>query len=399
MKILITTDVYSPVINGVVTSIVNLKRELEKFGHEVRVLTLSNEIKSYIEQDVTYISSLGVGKIYPGARVTISKKCKYLKELMEWRPDVIHSQCEFSTFRLAKHLAKSLHVPIIHTYHTVYEDYTHYFSPKQSWGKAMVAFFSKKVLKHATTVIAPTEKVSTLLQGYGVKRPIKVIPTGIDLSSYKQGNAMQARKDVRNQLNIPEKNRVLIFVGRLAKEKNLEEVLSNFSRVKLEDMSLLIVGDGPHRQALEEYARKLNIEDNVIFTGMVDPKELPPYYQAADIFVSASNSETQGLTYIEALASGLPALCRKDPCLTNVIVDGTNGGLFETFEEFERHLEKMLCDQEEYRYLSIHAKKKAYENYSSTAFAKSLESVYYDAIELFHPTENVFYVNNSGINQ
>ncbi|MDL4842591.1 glycosyltransferase family 4 protein [Aquibacillus rhizosphaerae] len=388
MKILITTELYSPVINGVVTSIVNLKKELQKSGHEVRVLTLSNEIKSYVTNEVTYIGSLGVGKIYPGARVTILKNCKYLKELMEWCPDIIHSQCEFSTFRLAKHLAKTLRIPIIHTYHTVYEDYTHYFSPNQKWGKAAVAFFSKKVLKHATNVIAPTEKVSTLLQGYGVKQPIKVIPTGIDLSSYKPSNSIQVRNNLRNQLNIPVEDHLLIFVGRLAKEKKLEEVLSNFSRVTLENISLLIVGDGPHRQYLEEYARKLNIEDKVIFTGMVPPQELPPYYQSADIFVSASNSETQGLTYIEALASGLPALCRKDPCLTNVVENGSNGWLFETFDEFERYLEKMLLDQNEYKHLSFHAIKKAYDYYSSTVFAKNLEHVYDDAIVLYQQNEN-----------
>ncbi|KAB8130731.1 glycosyltransferase family 4 protein [Gracilibacillus oryzae] len=400
MKILITTEWYSPVINGVVTSIVNLKKELEKLGHEVRVLTLSDEAKSYVKDDVTYISSLGVGKIYPGARVTLFKNYKYLQQLIDWRPDVIHSQCEFSTFRLAKHLAKCLRIPIIHTYHTVYEDYTHYFSPNQKWGKAMVAIFSRKVLKNATYVIAPTEKVSNLLQDYGVKQPIKVIPTGIDLSSYQQFKTDQTRNTIRKQLNIPEQDNLLIFVGRLAKEKNLEEILSYFSQIDNKNMSLLIVGDGPQRQHLEKYAKKLNIENKVIFTGMVPPKDIPSYYRTADVFVSASNSETQGLTYIEALASGLPALCRKDPCLESVVENGVNGWLFETFREFEHYMKNIFEEQTVYKELSANAEKTAYDNYSSVAFAKNIEDTYYDAISLYnHPKKDIVYFNHSGINQ
>ncbi|WP_080843873.1 glycosyltransferase family 4 protein [Cytobacillus gottheilii] len=400
MKILITTECYSPVINGVVTSIVNLKKELEKSGHEVRVLTLSNEAKSHIKDDVTYISSLGIDKIYPGARVTFFKNYKYLQQIIDWRPDVIHTQCEFSTFRLAKYISKYLRIPVVHTYHTVYEDYTHYFSPNQKWGKAMVALFSRKVLKNASYVIAPTEKVSSLLKGYGVKQPINVIPTGIDLSAYMHNKSKQTRNEIRQALQISEQDHVLIFVGRLAKEKNLEEVLSYFSQIERKNMKLLIVGDGPHRQQLEKYARKLDIENEVTFTGMVAPQDIPSYYQAADLFVSASNSETQGLTYIEALASGLPALCKKDPCLENVVENGVNGWLFETFSEFERYMTAIFSDDCAYKKLSANAEKKAFDHYSSAAFANHVESVYHHAISLYHPPRrDLVYLNHSEWNQ
>ncbi|KAB2332550.1 glycosyltransferase family 4 protein [Bacillus mesophilum] len=400
MKILITTECYSPVINGVVTSIVNLKKELEKAGHEVRVLTLSDQAKSYKADDVTYISSLGIDKIYPGARITLFKNYKYLQQLIDWRPDVIHTQCEFSTFRLAKYIAKCLRIPIVHTYHTVYEDYTHYFSPNQKWGKAMVALFSRKVLKNASYVIAPTEKVSTLLKGYRVTQPIKVIPTGIDLSSYTQNKFIENKNKIRETLQIPKQSRVLVFVGRLAKEKNLEEILSYFSQIDNQNLSLLIVGDGPHRQFLEKYVRKLNIEHKVIFTGMVVPKDVPAYYQAADLFVSASNSETQGLTYIEALASGLPALCKKDACLENVVDNGVNGWLFETFSEFEHYMNDIFIDPNEYKKLSANAEKKAFDRYSSVSFAKHVESVYDHAISFYqNPRKDLVYLNQSEWNQ
>ena len=128
MKILITNEWYTPTINGVVISIVTLEKELKKLGHDVRILTLSNGIKSYKRDHVIYIRSIGAEKIYPGARIAFSKDNQYIEEIIEWKPDIIHTQCEFSTFRIAKHIAKKCAIPIVHTYHTVYEDYTHYFS-------------------------------------------------------------------------------------------------------------------------------------------------------------------------------------------------------------------------------------------------------------------------------
>ena len=123
MRVLITTDWYEPVINGVVTSVMNLSRQLRERGHEVKILTLSRTFHSYIEGDVVYAGSIGLGCIYPQARLKIPKAAgDYMEMLLEWKPDIVHSQCEFSTFFLAKRIASELHVPIVHTYHTVYEE-------------------------------------------------------------------------------------------------------------------------------------------------------------------------------------------------------------------------------------------------------------------------------------
>ena len=138
MKILITTDWYEPVVNGVVTSVLNLTKQLKEKGHEVKILTLSKTCHTYIEGDVIYVGSVGVGLIYPEARLKVAVIRQIIKGLIDWKPDIIHSQCEFSTFFMAKRIAEELQIPIIHTYHTVYEDYTHYFSPNVVWGKAIV---------------------------------------------------------------------------------------------------------------------------------------------------------------------------------------------------------------------------------------------------------------------
>ncbi|OJF91530.1 glycosyltransferase family 4 protein [Alkalibacterium sp. 20] len=384
MKILITTDQYAPDINGVVTSVVNLQNELQKLGHEVRILTLSGNRKSSHKDEVIYIGSTGVGKIYPKARLALSIHEEYIQELVGWHPDIIHSQCEFSTFLMAQRIAKDVNIPIIHTYHTLYEDYTHYFSPNKKWGKKMVAILTKKVLTQSNCVIAPTDKVRSLLLEYGVKQEIQVVPTGIDLERVKIQLGNTEKEGLRSKVGIPSNDRVLIYVGRLAKEKNLEEILLFFSQLNRQNITLLIVGDGPHRAALEERVMELGISNQVIFTGMICSQEVSSYYQLGDLFVSASNSETQGLTYIEALANGVPALCRKDPCLENVIVDGVNGWEYQSFEQFREKLNTILDDEVLQERVSKNARDSMRYNYSSTEFAKKVEQIYQNTINRHH---------------
>ena len=132
MKILLTTDWYTPAVNGVVTSVQNLRKGLEDRGHEVRILTLSRSSYSHIQNGVYYLRSMGVGAVYPKARLGVPLQKQIIKELLSWRPDIVHSNCEFSTFPAACYIAEKADAPLLHTYHTVYEHYTHYFSPSQA---------------------------------------------------------------------------------------------------------------------------------------------------------------------------------------------------------------------------------------------------------------------------
>lgn len=386
MKILITTEWYAPVINGVVTSVLNLQRELEKMGHEVKILTLSDGGHSYTEGNVTYIASIGAEKIYPNARLAVSFRNEEIENLIAWHPDVIHTQCEFSTFFIAKRIAGKLNIPIVHTYHTVYEDYTHYFSPVKKWGRAAVSLFSKKVLSAVDCVVAPTEKVRRILQGYEVTEPIRVIPTGIDMKKYQNVLTESERINLRLKLGIPVMAPVAVFVGRLAQEKNLEEILGMISKMekeKLPNFRLLIVGDGPYRQQLEDYAEEYGVRESVIFTGMVSPEEVYQYYQVGDVFVSASTSETQGLTYVEALANGLPALCRKDECLDGVIENGRNGWQYTDADDFLEKLYVLLDFEQEIKRLKMaeYAKNSVYQRYSAEQFAANLAEVYQQVLK------------------
>lgn len=375
MKILITTDWYSPVINGVVTSVLNLKRELEERGHEVRVLTLAIDGHHRKDKNIYYMQSFTIGKVYPNARAAVSVKNTYVKELIEWKPDIIHSQCEFMTFSYAVRIGKKCVCPIVHTYHTVYEEYTHYFSPSKTMGQKMVAVWSRRLLSKVDTVVAPTEKVSKILDNYKIAAPVQVIPTGVDLRKYAHVLSGKKKAEMKKQLGIPSSHKVLVSIGRLAKEKNIDELIDYLFQMKQKEITLLLVGDGPYRKDLEKKVKELSLGEQVMFTGMISPEEVGDYYQLGDVFISASNSETQGLTYIEALASGTPALCKKDSCLEHVVTNGFNGFQFENYSDFLLYLECMLGDETLRRTLCENAKLSA-ERFSTWTFGSDMERLY-----------------------
>ncbi len=379
MKVLITTDCYTPTVNGVVTSVKNLKRELTKRGHEVRILTLSNSLQSREKNGVLYLGSLNAGKIYPGARLSLSRDNKYIDGILEWGPEIVHSQSEFSSFFIARKIASKLDIPLVHTYHTVYEDYTHYFSPVKKWGKTMATMFTRATLKHTNCVIAPTDKVFSILKGYGIAQDTRVIPTGIDLNRFKTAITKKEKETLRSALGVPAVNKVLVTVGRLAKEKNIEEILQFLSRISNTKLTLVVVGDGPSKESLIKLSQQLGLGDRVIFTGMIPPKKVGMFYQLGDIFVSASSSETQGLTYIEAMANGVPILCRKDDCLAGVIAEGINGWQYETFQQFRTKLTRALSNP-----LDETGKKRvaaSVQRFSLEKFGFEIEHLYMNAID------------------
>ncbi len=376
MKVLITTDWYDPVINGVVTSVHALTERLKEQGHEVRVLTLSRNRRSYSENHVYYIGSTGAGKIYPEARFHLPFLGWCARELMEWKPDIIHSQCEFSTFFLARRIASELGIPIVHTYHTIYEDYTHYFSPGKAWGKSVVQKITRRLSRQVAGMIVPSEKIRVMLEEYQVECPLWVIPSGIDLEWYKEERGGEFRKHIRQKYSIASKTTVLLYVGRLAKEKNIEELLTYQQKIKDKETVLMIVGGGPYQKALEKQAHEMEIEENVIFTGMIPREEVRQYYQAGDLFVSASTSETQGMTYGEALAAGLPLLCRKDPCLDGVVKEGENGWQYENLEQFLTFLEKWKKQDEDSKREMCTAALESAKLFSSAVFGRRVEEIY-----------------------
>ncbi|MBS6106214.1 MULTISPECIES: glycosyltransferase [Anaerococcus] len=372
MKILITSDWYYPVVNGVVRSVLNLKEYLESQGHEVRVLTLSNTISSYKTKQVYYIGSLSAKRIYPQARITNILAKTHLRNIRKWEPDIIHSQCEFSTFVMAKTLAKVLNIPLVHTYHTVYEDYTHYFIRNKSAGVKIVASFSKNFSDMCDYIIAPTEKTANILESYKIARDkIAIIPTGVHIPDLYN-------EDLRSEINLPCDKKILLYLGRLAEEKNIEEIIDFHKRLDDSNIEFFIVGGGPHYDKLVAYNKKQNA--NAHFVGMVDPSQVNKYYQAADIFTTSSTSETQGLTYYEALSNGLVAICRDDDSLDGVLEDGFNGFRFNDFDEFKTYIYKVLDKPDYQKKLEKNARSYALENFSVESFGSKCEQLYKKAV-------------------
>ena len=329
-----------------------------------------------------YAASLGAGKIYPEARLKMPVIKAVIDKLIEWRPDIIHSQCEFSTFFMAKKIADETNAPIVHTYHTVYEDYTHYFSPNAAWGRKVVQKLTRMLSARVDAMIAPSRKIEDVLEKYDVLCPVEVIPSGIDTDKFGKYIGTDSRHRIREQYGLSDDQTVLLYVGRLAKEKNILEILRCQKRVSKYGTILMIVGDGPYRAEIESQVKELGISDSVIFTGMIEPDKVAEYYQAGDFFVSASTSETQGLTYVEALAAGIPLLCREDPCLAGVVDNGKNGWKFTDEESFENVLTKWLdmsvASRQQLRQNAVQSADK----FSTRTFADRVEKLYENVCEL-----------------
>lgn len=376
MKVLLTTDTFSPSINGVVISVTNLYKELTKRGHEVRILTLSNTGYSYKEGDVYYLRSFNA-RIYPGARGTLSYKNRFINEIIEWSPDIVHSHTEFCTLIHAKYIRKRLRIPHVHTYHTMYEDYLCYIFKGKLMSRRRAMNLIKKLIGSVDEIITPTQKARGSLIAYGVDKPISIIPTGIDLSRFAIGQQhIKKVNELKEKIGIKEDDKILIFLGRIGKEKNIDEIIINVNELYKElNIKMLIVGGGPYMDNLKKLVGELSLEKNIIFTGMVSPDEVPLYYSLANIFVTASTSETQGLTYIEALASGLPVVCRYDEAVEGLIVNGFNGYMYRNKDEFKKSIKSLLNKNDDAQELRIKAKNSV-ERFSLNVFASDIERLY-----------------------
>lgn len=380
MRVGLFTDTYLPQISGVATSIKTLKEELEKQGHEVYIFTTTDKhVKRY--EDPTIIRLPSVPFIsFTDRRIVYRGLFESYKIAKTYKLDIIHTQTEFSLGLLGKMVGKALRIPVIHTYHTQYEDYVRYIANGKLIRPSMVKYIVRGFLNDLDGVICPSRIALNLLDGYSVKIPKRIIPTGIDLREYERPDISQEDiAKLREKWAIASDETVLLSLSRVSYEKNIQALLANMPKILSNNpkVKLLIVGDGPYLEELKEQAQDLAVMDNVIFTGMVSHNETALYYKAADFFISASTSETQGLTYAESLASGKPIIAQSNPYLDDLITDKMFGTLYQT--------ESDLADAVLNAIVSTPAKqekvwqKKLYE-ISAEAFGKSVFAFYLDMI-------------------
>jgi 1,2-diacylglycerol 3-alpha-glucosyltransferase len=378
------SDSFSPEISGVVSSIETLREALEKRGHHVYVFTTSRP-DAPVTPGVFRLPSMPL-LFLKSHRFAIFYTPRAARSVRRVKLDVIHTQTEFSLGLFGKLMALTLGIPGVHTYHTLYKDYTHYVTKGHFMkvSQEMVRLLTRTFCNDCRLVIAPTDKVATLLREYGVRRPIRVIPSGLKLERFTavaHDPAVRAR--MRETLGIPHDTPLLVYIGRLAKEKSIDMLIHALSlvRVKMPAARLLIVGDGPDRALLTQQARQAGLGDAVLFAGSRPWQDIPSCYCVGDVFVSASTTETQGLTVIEAMAAGVPVVARDDPSFRAMVSHGTSGFLFNTVEELAQHALAILQSPQTADALRAGADQ-AVRRFSAEAFGESAEAAYLEAMAM-----------------
>ena len=401
MRIGLFTDTYPPYINGVSTSVYMLQKALEKKGHQVYIVTVNDNLTKYKVEDenkIVRIPGMPTG-IYD-YRLTGIYPLKAMNIVKKWKLDVIHSHTEFGVGTFARIIAKQLNIPLVHTYHTMYEDYIHYIT------KGYFNRSSKKIVEYLTLfycdktaneLIVPTKKTYDLFKRkYKVEKNIHIIPTGIEIERFYKENIPQKNiSNLKKSLNIAKDDFVITFVGRIAQEKNIDFLIDAHKDLvkKNNKLRLIIIGDGPELPIFKKKVEKLNLTDNITFTGKVPWEEVPNYYQLSNVFSTASTSETQGLTVIEAMAGGVAPVCIDDESFRNVIIDGLNGRIFKDINEYEDIIMELYEDRKLLQKLSHQARINA-EVHSSKHYAESVLDVYNHAIlnkkDKFSNIKNIF---------
>ncbi len=408
MKIAIFSDTYIPDINGVATSTKILRDELIKHGHEVVVVTSELPSESDYCDDpsdnILRVPGLEIQALY-GYRACNIYSFKGMREIKGMNIEVIHVQTEFGVGIFGRIVGESLNIPVVYTYHTMWADYSHYVNPVNSGAidgliKKAITRISKFYGDKSAELIVPSIKTQEALKKYGLNKDMHVIPTGLELEKFDPKNKNdELISKIKQQYGIKDQF-IITFLGRIAKEKSIEILIDAMKEVVKENDNVLclIVGGGPQLEELKELVKDDNISKYVIFTGSKPAKEVPSYYHLSNVFVSASVTETQGLTYIEAMASGIPAIARYDKNLENVIIDGVNGYFFKETDELVAILLKMMSN--DYSNMA----KEAYLNamkFSSEVFYEKVLAVYQRAINLKHYTYTVksIYSIKRGINE
>lgn len=384
MRIGIFTDTYPPYINGVSTSIQMLERALRKKGHQVFIVTVNPENMTYkYEKNIIRIPGIPTG-IYD-YRLTGIYPVRAIKTIKKWNLDVIHSHTEFGIGTFARIIAKQLNIPLVHTYHTMYEDYVHYITKGyfNDTSKKIVEYLTKFYCdKTAKELIVPTKKAYDLFkEKYKVDKNVHIIPTGIEIDRfYKENLDNKKIEKTRNDLKLKKDDIVILYVGRLAEEKNVEFLIDNqeYFVKKNKNVKLLIVGSGPDYDKYVKRSEKL--KENIIFTGKVPYENIPYYYNLGTIFVTASTTETQGLTLIEAMSTSMPVVCIDDESFKNTVIDGLNGFIFKNKKEYRKAIDDLINDNKLLKRLGEQAKISTSE-YSSKYYAERVLDVYKKTIE------------------
>lgn len=375
MRIGFFTDTYFPVNFGTEIAIDTFRRKLEELGEEVFIFAPKFPHCKDQSEKIFRFPSIKVQKS-PEARLfffgsgTVSK-------IAALKLDICHSHTPFTAGWLAKAVARRLGVPVINQYHILYPEYAKTWLWRNNQiATTVLTAYTRFFLNQQTTVIAPSPKIKKLLENYGVRRPIYILPTGLDLQRFKSAKKNPAWAE---KYGIKAEDDILIYVGRQTPEKNVLFLVEAFEMVAVEKprIKLMLVGEGPLKPEIEKIAQKRNFADRLIFTGRISREEIIQAYLFSKIFLFASKTDTQGLVIIEAAAMGLPIVAIKDEAYVGMLENNQNGYTIseEKPEVFARAILKILNNSGLYRQFSDNSRKIA-ENFSDIKQAKKLIEIY-----------------------
>ncbi|MBN1220529.1 MAG: glycosyltransferase family 4 protein [Anaerolineae bacterium] len=372
------TNTYLPVINGVVRSVSTFRQALTDLGHNVFVF--AQHASDYEDAEPFIFRypaiDLPIAHNYP---LTIPISPFVDRLLPALKPNVIHSHHPVMLGRTAASKAQELGLPLVFTFHTRYREYSHYLSLKQDWVKNAIDRWVGEYLQNCQHIVVPSESIRQMLfDAYGVKDRVTVIPTGINLAPFQtaKGSVIRRKRGWG-------RDKVLISVGRLAKEKNWETLLAAVAQVMKThaDVRLVIIGQGDEEKSLEKLTQKMGIARRVEFSGPIPFDEIPCYLKAADLFCFASVTETQGLVTMEALAAGLPVVA-VDASGTRDVIEHDEEGLLtdNNCDALARAIEQVLNNPVLRQRFKEAAKRKV-KYFDALYQARRLMDVYQQAVE------------------
>ncbi|GAB6188675.1 glycosyltransferase family 4 protein [Marinitoga arctica] len=377
MNIGIFSDVYFPQKNGVSTAVKLYKEEMEKLGHNVYLFVpkYSNNYKRNEKNVFEFPAIKFLFEKEQRIALPISTDIFKIKDL---NLDIIHSQDPFSMGIFAEFMAKLLKTKHIGTHHTMYEYYRNYLPliirPTLKQTQRMIRNWCLKLDK----VISPTTNIKELLVSYGVPDDhVVVIPTGIDINKFNE----EVIWNLRDEYNILPEEKILLFVGRLGPEKNIDFLIKVFHKIFHEERNVkfVIVGDGVEKNKLEELVIELDLHENVIFTGGQPREKVLDAYKQADLFIFASYTETQGLVVLESMAAGTPVVALGKMGVYDLLNHENAGGIMIkelNEDDFVHEILKVLRDKDLYKILSENGIRFVKENYSIEISVKKIIEVY-----------------------
>lgn len=386
MNIGIFTESYKPYLSGVTVSVDTFAKSCAELGNRVHVF--APWYPDHTDQNknpfIFRFASLGT-PMYKGFRVAIPFSFRYRHYISTVQLDVIHSHTPYQLGWKAFFTSRRLNIPFVYTFHTLFTEYLHFIPViPQSITAPIVRFLVRSFCNNLCDhVIVPTEKTKVVLQKeYGVTAPIDAIPTGVLEADVSRASA----DGIREKLNVSKDTFLLLYVGRFSKEKNIYFLLRMFKRVCAlaggRDIKLMLIARGPLEQEVKAYVQNEGMSSTVVFTGEVKREEIYNYYKAADLFVCASKTETQGLVLSEAKACTVPSVAIDAAGVSEMVNHGRDGFLVPEDEEvFAQHVLQLVRDPGLLGQFAAGARKDAEERFLDIAVARKLMAIYTAVID------------------